>query len=305
MKKPLISFLNRSNLLALCCLCLLSGLGCGGDEPMADGPKVATYQDRNLHLGEVRFHLPDSMATEDSLRLAEKYVQSWIESQAVREKAERVMPDLESRIRYRLQAYERSLIEQEYARYVLAQNEDKLKVSEAEVRTYYEENPEKFKSRTSYYQFFYIKTELSGQYKVGNLLRSNDTEKIQELMTWASENAVEYKLDSTYLEAAELERIGEGYYFGDIKRASRGTVYPYGHREKKAAEGEEETETVMYYDFFKMIDVIEPGELLPLDMVRQRIELLMRNKRKQTLIDQHFKDLARQVQAGGQAQILK
>ncbi len=297
MIKPLSSFSVRRNLCLAFSLCSLWIVGCGDGKPVEEGPTVATYRDYSLSLQEVQFHLPDSLASEDSLKLAQKYIQSWVRSKAVQEAAQRAMPDLEKRIRYRMKDYESSLIEHEYALYLLEQEQTALQVSEQEIASYYENNSGKFLARADYYQFFYLKTELSGQYKVTNLMRSSEISDITELRTWGEENAVEYKLDSTYREVGELERISDGYYFGDIKRASRGTVYPYAHNEE-LEDGE-----ITYYDFFKLINVIETGELLPLEMCRERIRQLIRNQRKQSIIDRRFNELANQAQAGGQVQL--
>ena len=271
---------------------------CGQESTVDEGSPVATYRDKQLSSNEVVFHLPDSLEINDSLRLSQLYIQDWIKSQAVTEAAYQAIPDLESRILYRLRDYERSLIEHEYAQHLLDRNGADLVVSEEEIREYYESNhPEKFQSRGNYYQYFYLKTPLSGQYKVVNLLRSNEEEKLEELKAWAEENASEYKLDSIYVTETEIERISDGYYYGNIKRASEGVAYAYAHREGPDQE--------MVYDFFKLISVIEEGETLPLSMCRQRIQQIIRNQRKQKLLERHFNELAKQAEAGGKTRVIQ
>jgi hypothetical protein len=254
----------------------------------------ATYQGRTLAAQEVVFHLPEGVSAEDSTRLTQQYIQSWVKAQALREAATKALPDLEARIRYQLRDYERSLVEHEYAQHLLRRQEEELAVSEAEVRSYYEKNQEKFRSKAPHYQYFYVETELSGQYKVVNMMRGKDEEQYRELIAWAEEKATEYKLDSSFVDESSIESIADGFYYGNIKKATLNTPYAYAHEE----EGEKR------YDFFKLIAVIDEGDLLPLEMCRARIEQLLRTKKKQKLIDRHFGELVNQARAAGKAKVV-
>jgi len=266
--------------------------GCSSEELPDQGKALAAYGDQVLYEQEVAYFLPDSLSVEDSSRLTQQYIDEWVRGQVVKEAANQAVDDLDERVAYLMRAYERSVIEHEYASHLLKSHPEKLAASEAEIRAYYEANLAKFQSRTTHYQYFYVKTQLAGQYKVVNLIRSEDEEKIQELIEWSQQNASEYKLDSSYVSEGEIERISDGYYYGDIKKASIGTPYAYAHDE----------EGTMHYDFFRLLAVIEPGDQLPLSMCRERIAQVLRNQRKEELINKQINGLVKQAKAANKVQ---
>ena len=110
--------------------------------------------------------------------------------------------------------------------------------------------------------------------------------KIDELIEWAVDNSKEYKLDSAYVGETELERLQPGFYFGNIRRASRTTLYPYQHQEGDTT----------YYDFFRMLNVIKEGDLMPISLCRDRIITIIRNQRKNALIEQTKANLLQQAE---------
>jgi hypothetical protein len=299
MKKPLISFSNKalSNLCLSGCVCLsmIFSSGCGTNQQTDQGQALAVYGDHTLYQLEVDYFLPDSLSTEDSARLTKQYIDQWLRGHVVKGAAAQAIPDLEQRVDYLMRAYERSVIEHQYATYLLETNAAALSVSEAETEAYYQENEDKFKSRATFFQYFYVKTNLPNQYKVVNLIRSDDPEKIEELIRWSQENATEYKLDSSYVSETEIERISEGYYYGNIKKASLNTPYAYAHTESDTTR----------YDFFRLLAVIEPGDLLPLSMCRERIAQVLRNQRKESLIKKEIHDLVKQAEAANKAETLE
>lgn len=291
MKKPLKSFLSKApcNLCFALCLCLTAifGISCGSDSSRDEGNPVLSHGGNTLYEREVAYFLPDSLNAEDSVRLTQQYLDEWLQGQVVKTEAQRVIPDLEERIDYLLRAYERSIIEHEYVQWLTQEEPNGLNVSEAEILTYYQENPGKFQSNETYYQYFYVETKLSGQYKVVNLIRSDDPERIQELLVWCQENATEYKLDSSYVNDAGIERISPGFYHGPIRKAALNTAFAYGHKEG----GEQ------FWDFFYLISVIKEGEMLPLSMCRDRILRTLRNQRKKDFIERHLSGLVQQAKA--------
>jgi hypothetical protein len=248
---------------------------------------IAKYNQEVLLREEIDFFIPDSLAVEDSALFAQKYIDEWVESQIIREAALKEVDDLNRKIKYKLKALEYKLMEHEFASWLIENNSNNLVVSEADIRNYYNKYPDKFISTENYYQYFYLKTKLARQYSVVNLMQSKDREKIDELVRWAEENAEEYRLDSTYVPEVEIARISNGFYFGNIRKASKTTTYPYQHNEGDST----------YYDFFRLIDVINAGDVIPLPLVRDRIENLIRNQRKNTLIEKTEIDLVQQAKA--------
>lgn len=288
-----ISLINhRYNLaLLLIVLILTAGYGCAGHAGSEEGGDlVATYgRHASLYRGEVDAFVPDSLQGSDSARIAGQYVAQWIRRQAVAEQAHLQIPDLEARLRYRKRAYEQSLIEQEYQQYLLSQDPSRFEVGPVEIKRYYEAHPDKFVAQTNFYQFFFLETpKTNQQYKVVNLIRSNEAEKIAELLLWCKENATAYKLDSSYLEAGALEPLSDGFYYGSLARASRTTPYPYTYTSGDTT----------YLRVFRMLATIEPGDRLPLGLCEDRIAAIIRNQRKRALVEAEEAKLVEQAKAG-------
>lgn len=269
-------------------------LACNGPrENKERGDVIARYQDAVLYQDDLNHFLTDSITGDDSIRFAGQFIREWLRGQAISETASQEIPGLENKLATQVERYKQSLIEHEYTQWLISQNDDKFEVSELEIINHYNKFHQNFISRAPYYQYFYLKTPKSKQYKVATQMRSPEQSDIDELIEWAVDNAAEYKLDSTYVGETEIDRLSDGFYFGNIRRASKTTMYPYQHNEGDTT----------YYDFFRMLDVIDEGDLMPLSLCRDRIITIIRNQRKNALIEQTKSNLLQQAEAANKITI--
>ncbi|TAE46953.1 MAG: hypothetical protein EAZ89_19025 [Bacteroidetes bacterium] len=291
MKKYLKSSLNKGiGASLLCCLFLISCKG-GGNVPAEEA--VASFGDARLSRSELMLMIPDSMPAPDSTQLAQRLIEEWMGAQALAEEAEKAIPDLDKKLQSQLDSYRLRLAENLYAQYLMAKSPEQLSVSEKDIQEFYAKHADRFISNTYYYQYFYVKTDKPQQYKVVNLIRSDKASDIQELITWSQENGREFKLDSVYVDDAGIARISDGFYYGDIRKASTATPYPYSHTEG----------SVTYYDFFRMLDVVKPGDALPLSVCRSEIEQTLRSRRLQEMMEETRTRLVQQAKAGKRASV--
>jgi len=291
---------NCTNNFALYNLCLvfsvslLAGMtSCNNQKAGTKSEVVATFGERSLFRQELDYFIPDSVSMADSARFAKEYIEQWIEDRAVDEAAKRTILGLDEEIQPKVDAYAHTLREQSFGQWLIGQNADKFQVSEADLREYYLKFPEKFESNEAFYQFFHLDTKLDRQYQVVNQMGAKDQETIDELIAYAAESADSYKLDSTYVNERGLMEYAQGYYFGNIRKAVKGNVYPYAHKKNDTT----------YYDFFKMIDVIDAGETMPLVMVKNQIKLIIQNQRKQALVEQYIARLVQEAKATQRAKV--
>jgi hypothetical protein len=292
MRKYLPNSSNKPLALATLLAALLSAaVSCQPGAPSSE--PAARFGDAVLSRADLGRLLPDSLRGEDSARLARQTIESWMGRQALAQEAMKKDPALAAEIAPLVEAYRLTLLEEALAGQESEASAQQLEVPEEEIRAYYARHPEKFVSNAPYYQYFYVKTALPYQYKVVNLIRSDNPEQIRELLAWAQENAREYKLDSSFVDDAEITRISNGFYFGNIRTASPSTPYPYAHQEGDT----------MFYDFFRMIRVIKPGETMPLQMCRQPIAQSLRNRRQQEAMEQLRARLVEQAKAAKTAVI--
>ncbi|MEL7530400.1 MAG: hypothetical protein AAFN10_03790 [Bacteroidota bacterium] len=283
------TFLNKPSLVrqiiywTLGLLCV----GCAGDGNAAKSDIIVRYRQHNLSRAEIDQFVPETSSGEDSSRYASRFIEEWVRGQAVSEHAKARIDGLNEKIAAQMKEYERDLIRHAYAQFVTEQNAEELRISEAEINSYYTDNPEKFISDTEYFQFFFVRTKEYSNQQVVPLMRRNDEDKLNELREWVRQNAVEYRLDSSYVTETELSRVGEGYYYGNIKRSYNSTVYPYSLKI-----GEE-----TYYNYFRLLNTIEAGDRLPLRICAPMIRNILYNQKKNNLIEREEAALVQQARS--------
>jgi hypothetical protein len=165
-------------------------------------------------------------------------------------------------------------------------------VSEDEIYNYYIKHPEKFKSESKQYSFFHVATEQAEQLRIGGLMQSRESEKIDELVGWCKSNATEYRLDSSFVGEQELTRVLQGYY-GNPLLVQPNRIEEYSQR----------AEEKNIFHFFKLIQVASPGELLPLRACRTRIRSLLLVQLKSQRIEALEAEVTQQAKAKGKVKV--
>ncbi len=280
---------GSANLLLWVCVCLLgSGSACAGGEAAGDDV-IASFEGVDLLREEVDLFTPDGISPEDSITYANQYVEQWMALQAMAAEATTEVSEREARFRYQMARYRDQLITQLFTEKLVEERPEMLEVSPSDIEGYYSRNRNNFISSTDWFQFFYVKTPLSGQYQVVNQMQSRNESDLDQLRSWARDNAVSWKLDSTWQPATEFLKLREGFYFGDIARVPLNTVYPYSHNEGDTR----------YYDFLRILQVVREGEVLPLSLCQEQIVQIIRNERKNALIEETKNILLKQAQQSG------
>lgn len=252
-----------------------------------DSEKIlAQYNGVNLSKADISAHIPTNLNKTDSLAFVKNYVEEWLRGQAVMEEAKRKIPNLEEEVEKELSNIRMSLIRKNYGDWVV--NQVDANISEAELKEYYEKNIEKFNSLTTLYQYFYVQAKGKNLRQIVSQIKSSNPDEILKLQKWCSENATDYRLDSSFVEVEELNRISKGYY-GNLARAKMNTVHTYSYEENNAH----------YAHFFKLLKVIRPSETLPLSACRARIRGHILNLRKNEWIVKNENALLKKAQEEG------
>lgn len=292
MRMPLRTYINdpvarRLWGLSLVCLSLwLGGAGCNNREDTPENDVIARYNDQYLYRGELDAFIPANMAGADSARFAQNYIQTWLQNQAVEERARTALPDLDARIQHRLNAVRAKLIEQEYNQYIVNRELYKT-ISLEEMKDYFGQYPEKFSSKTQYFSYFYVALPDSPSTRQLGLLNSKDESRIEEFRRWCEEqDTLDYKLDSSFQTVMTLENLSEGFPF-DIKRASLNQVYSYQNKDPQTGNTR--------YVLFKMLGTIKEGELKPFSMCKEDIEAIILNNRRKRIIEANESSLLDQA----------
>lgn len=253
---------------------------CGGGE---ESPVVASYKDTPLRLRQLEQYIPKGVSEEDSTRYADHYVDQWLKAQAIADVAMQQIPNLEERIEFKVEDYRQKLIMHEFSSRIIRDSLDTL-ITNADIEQYYRSYTDNFIATSSMYSFYYIVCKAENTGDAGSLINSGSAADIEKLVAWARDNALEFKLDSTYTTEAAITEINKGY-FGDLKDAGSGRVVKWS--------GVIQGQRRRYY--FKMLDKIKVGEPLPILLAKERINRILLNERKVNLIEETEKRIVQEA----------
>ncbi len=262
------------HILFLFLLCVSAG-SCGSwGDGEDDTPIVVAFKDEVLRQGELASRVPEGLSEKDSIFYAEFYIEQWIHEQAVADAALSKITDLEQKIEHKVRDYRRKLIVHEYTNYLVANKLD-TNVDEQELREFYGREKENFPSKEDLYNYFFIVSPVEESRSIREWLKSEDAWAADSARNWAAlpGNADIVKLDSQYADASTLNEMGKGY-FGDLKKSKIGqlirwTGVIHGMRKR-------------YY--FRLIDVILPGEPMPYGLIKDELRTILLNERKFDII---------------------
>lgn len=264
----------------------MTAVGCGGGDPGGDSPVVAQFKDKVLTQKQLDFYVPDGVPAEDSARFAKQFVKRWVREQAVMDRAISEDETLSERIEYKVEDYRAKLIMHEYHTGLIERSLDQ-DIPDSEINSYYEQNKDNFRSKQTLYSYFYlVSTTSDGLDQAGSWMRSKDEASISKLRTWANENAMESKIDSSFAGETTINNISKGYY-GSLQKASIGQLI----RWNGVIQG------VRRRYMFKMIEIVQAGDFLPISMCEDKIKGLLINERKLKLIEETEQKILQDAEA--------
>jgi hypothetical protein len=286
---------SNGELLVLFLGLLLGGLlpyGCQAPQQAEGEEVVASYRSNQLYRSEVDFYLSTWASPADSQRAARQFIEEWVKAQAIAERASDVMGKLDQEVAYQLNAYERRLIEHKFANYLVSNRLDTV-VSRPEIRNYYQKHPDKFISQMDAYAYFFLKTEQKNPSREVGWMRSDQTAQIEQLASWGQQNAVEQKLDSSFLTESALKSVLEGSRL-NTAYLKPGVVYTYTQKDEEKS----------YFCMFKLLEKVKQGEQMPLQMCMTTIRDIILNQRKNRLIEQTENELVKKAKSDGKVKII-
>lgn len=266
---------------------LLLAAGCSGNLPHQD--VLAECHGSVLYKQEVLTAMPAGLSAEDSVQFIHRFVEDWMREVAVAHEAYRQIEDLKQHLEPRVRSYEHQLARQAYGQWAVAAQLDTL-VSEEEIAAYYDQHPDKFTSGEKLFSFFFVATEQPENLRVSTLIQSRDTDDIAELLSWSKGNATAYRLDSSFVGQADLMVAAEGFY-GNAQGLPVGVLQAYKH----------EVNGKRQFRFLKLLDVVNPGEKLPLRACRADIRGILLSQRKARFLEEAEGRLLQQARESGDA----
>ncbi|MGY6560955.1 MAG: hypothetical protein ACXITV_02500 [Luteibaculaceae bacterium] len=229
--------------------------------------------------------LPQDVSPEDSIRLVNSYIQSWVSQQVIIKTAEINLPDALKNFDQQLRDYRNSLLIYTYEDLLVSQKLDTI-VSRTEAEFYFEQNVENFRLNQNALKFWFIKIPQDAPFKqrAEELSSLKTLEAKSELIEYCRKYAIEFFID-------------DDTWFYEREMIRRLPILTEEDRLEKLKE--KRVIKIVEEDFILMIGIFElknKGEHAPLSLVREVVESAILNKRKLDFLKEMRTDLQKAAQ---------
>ncbi len=270
------SKLGRTNNYLVLALLILAG--CDFFRPKPDGINaeeeevVARVHDQYLYATDLEELLPAGASPEDSARMADRYVRSWVRKQLLFSEAAKKIELDQQELERKVQDYRYSLMIYEYEKQYVSKHLNR-ELSEAEVEEYYNNNKDNFQLKQNIVRGLLVKVPKNTP-KIDNLrefMRMKEAGDREKVKSYAYRFASDYKLDDgVWVNFDEL--------IMNTPLAGIPNKIQWLKNNKYAETSDEE-----YIYFLNIQEYKISDEISPLEFVRDQIETIIVNKRKTEL----------------------
>ena len=248
---------------------------------------VARVGKHQLMRSELAEYIPAGVSSEDSLALAQQYIKAWAEELLFLDVAESRLSKEEKDVSKELEEYRRTLLKYRYEERYINERLDTL-ISDEEVRTYYQEHPDKFLVERPLLKTRYmiIPADSRSLRKIKELMGSNDAMDAIAADSLAFTAALKY-VDSSdsWMDAILLAReLGTDEV--SMMQALNGRFIEL--------KGDDGNLRVAY-----VVDIVRKGNPAPLDYCAERIEDIILSTRKHELAGSLERDLLKDALGKG------
>jgi hypothetical protein len=253
----------------------------GGTEKKEKTP-IARVGDDFLYKEDlVEMMKSTSMSKEDSEKVVNRYLDSWIRKQLFLKEAEIKLTFEETEIDKKVQEYRNQLLMYAYQKQIIEQN-SAIDVSEGEIKKYYEQFSKDFELKQNIVKGVFMKV-------------SRTAPKAEQLRGWLkSKNAEDVEKYRSYAYSyADLAILNDSVWF-DFQDMIANTPFmekiPDKSKSLKSTNYFEALDNNHYY-FVLVKDVRVFGEISPLEFVHDQIKNLLINKKRLDIINRYEVDI--------------
>lgn len=243
-------------------------------KPESDKPDkaVARAYDKFLYSDDISRMISAGTSKEDSVLMANSFIQSWIKQQVVLHKAETNLDDEKKDVEKKLEEYRNTLITYIYETELVRQRLDTV-VSDQEIEKYYQDNQRNFELKDNIIKVLYLKVK-------------RDAPKIKKAMEWyrSSDSRDRVKLEEYCYQFASDFHLDDDTWLLFDELLKKVPIKTYDKeaflRNNRYIEMEDSTD--LYLVNIRDMKIRE--SLSPLSFVKDDIRVLIINKRKLSLI---------------------
>lgn len=240
---------------------------------------IVTVDGVSLTLGELNRAVPDNLAAQDSVAIAEDYISRWVRTKLMLRQAEINLSAEEKDVEQLLEEYRTSLLVHLYQQKMLEQKHSPL-VTSREIEEYYTQMQDNFNLQESIIKgiFIRIPKDAPNQDLLRKWINSADLENLVNIEAYAFRNARTYEqFVETWVPFSRINSLLPEAVGNEERFLRWNTFY--------------ETSDGTYNYFLSITDYKLPGSSAPIKYVEERIKAILLNKKRIEFIQQLGADL--------------
>ncbi len=249
-------------------------LGCQYFQQKENGQKVPVARSGStlFYLEDLEGLIPGNISTDDSVKLAEKYVNDWIKKQLMVDKAKEEMAINEAEIERKVQDYQYALIVHEFEK-LYVNSHLNLSIDPAEIEAYYKERADNFVLKQNILKCLFVQIPKSapGISQLRRNIRSYPSTNKEDI----SEYCLQYAI-KTFLDDSLWINFDEVIIGTPLEGLSNKIQFL-----QNTAYSETSDEDFIYY--LRILDYKISDQISPLEFIREDIQNIIISKRKLAL----------------------
>jgi len=254
---------------ALIVILLIAGFtGCGLLENEKNDLPVARAFGKYLYASDLQEIIPEGTRTGDSAVLARNYIDTWVRTQLMLNKAEESLTEEQKNVNKKIEEYRSSLLIYSYRQKLLLQKMDTL-ISNSEIVDYYENNIDNFILTSQIVKAVFVKVPITAPEinNVRNWIKSGSVDDLDKLEKYCI----------NYADKFDMFNNSWVYFNTLMKQIPLKISQP--ERFLRYNRNIESSDSLFHY-FVHISDYKSEGEVMPLDLIRNDIKSILLNKRK-------------------------
>lgn len=251
--------------------------------PNKEDSPIVSVNGKTLYLADLNNAIPSGLSSADSTQAADAYIQMWIKDELIYDKAKQNITD-QAGIDEMVENYRQSLTSFTYLEELLKEELSK-KITDAELKDYYDKNPESFQLQSCLVKGLFLKIpQSSAEIKNFRQWYQSNTDAAKEKIEKASfQNAVIY--DYFYDKWVNFDDITSNIPVSVSDQAQ------FVRNNKNY-----ETEDSLYVYFLHIEEYALPGTKAPYEYSKPEITDILINKHRETFLKTFEADLLRSAQ---------
>ena len=234
--------------------------------------ELASVYGNKLYLEDIQDIIPKGINKSDSLIILKNKVDLWVRKQTLLNRAEINLSENQKDIDYIVEEYRESLLIEKYKQEYIKQNLD-TNITDVQIESYYNEYPESFTLNNDIVKAYYYKFNISENINTfKKYFLSNEDDAIERMKEYAENNAEDYFNFSK--EWNDLSIISN---LLPISLNNAETVVNLNKRIQTR------DNNFVYFVYFKNYKL--KGQKMPLEFAKDKIKIIILNKRKSNLIN--------------------